>query len=119
MTTGLTPKGYITPNGDDPVLNGDNVISTLAGQVDTRLGVAAAGTVTIASPVANTAYTAVVTFPAGRFTVAPFINLTAATSGPTQVALSYTIGGSTVSFTIYMQATTTANRVVSWHAIQV
>jgi len=67
-----TAKGFPYPVGTDRVMDGDDAIKALAEKVDTAVGVAAAGSFTSSVPTAlNTPVSTAVTFPAGRFTVAP------------------------------------------------
>jgi hypothetical protein len=94
-----TPKGYPYPVGTDRVADGDNAIQALATMVDTAAGVLASGLVGIP---ALGAQTVAVTFPVGRFTVAPLValtsNATASTSNPVSLgAVSVTTAGFTVS----------------------
>lgn len=76
MTTGLTPKGYPYPNGDDRVSNGDNVIKALAEKIDATVPSGAAGVANMPAAAAGVVSTLVVNFPAGRFTTAPSVVMT-------------------------------------------
>jgi hypothetical protein len=67
-----TAKGYPYPVGTDRVMDGDNAIQSLAEAADTKAGVVAAGTFSVVATSVLSASTAV-TFPAGRFTVAPVV----------------------------------------------
>ena len=85
-----TAKGYPYPLGTDRVMDGDDSIHSLASAVDTRVGVAAAGTVTTAVPSAlNTQVSVAVTFPVGLFTATPAVTVSAGGGAPQQVACSW------------------------------
>lgn len=75
-----TTKGYPYPVGTDRVMDGDDSIKNLATEVDTHLGRVASGSVMVSLPTAGVAGSIAVTFPVGRFTVAPQI-ATALASG--------------------------------------
>lgn len=113
-----TPKGFPYPVGTDRVMDGDDAIRALATAVDTSVGVLAAGTVSITTP-ASGAGTAAVTFPVGRFTVAPFVALTLVSTGATvgngnQTATGIGTGGFTANYNRGAAATFTLH----WIAIQ-
>ena len=116
-----TPHGYPYPVGTDRLMDGDNAIQALAEAVDSKLGVAAAGSV--AYPAGGAGITSVtVTFPAGRFTVAPVVVVTsthpgviAATPTPTATAATiYGQGKDAAGNDINMPS----NRAAWWHALQ-
>jgi hypothetical protein len=70
-----TAKGYPYPLGTDRVMDGDDAIKNLATAVDSKLPAktyVTDGTVSIS---ANVAANATITFPAGRFTVAPRVTV--------------------------------------------
>lgn len=69
-----TTHGYPYPVGTDRVMDGDDAIQALAEAVDTKLGVSAAGTFTIASN-GSAQWTTAVTFPTGRFSEAPAVSV--------------------------------------------
>jgi len=69
---GTTASGYPYPLGTEPVAQGDDAIHALADKIEANLRATAAGVVTITT-VANTYTTVAVTFPVGRFTVAPTV----------------------------------------------
>ena len=121
MSTATTPKGYIKPNGDDPITNGDNVIATLADQVDANLGRSATGSVVIPITVIGTAGSVVVTFPAGRFTAGPIVTVTYASTNPHGGAVGASAAATATSVTIYgtKVSGSVANITATWHAIQV
>lgn len=100
MSTDTTPNGFPYPNGDDRVSNGDNMIKALAEAVDARLPARAAARLVAPTPVpANGTVNGTWTFPVGRFTVAPIVQMTlegssqlrVALSPPTAAAIGYTI----------------------------
>lgn len=66
-----TPKGYPYPLGTDRLMDGDDVIHSLASAVDSKLGVMASGAVTITVVTGGTPVTVAVTFPVGLFTAVP------------------------------------------------
>ena len=66
----VTAKGYPYPVGTDRVSDGDNAIQALATAADTIAGAGASGVVSVVLSSQTNAATAV-TFPVGRFTVAP------------------------------------------------
>lgn len=118
MTTGTTPKGYPYPNGDDPIANGDNMITALATAVDTHLGRAAAGLVS--APTFGPQSMAV-TFPVGRFTSGPRVValpvVTASASNPTFVGIS--TGITTSGCTITSDRAAGGGYSILWLAVQV
>lgn len=86
-----TTHGYPYPLGTDRLTDGDDVIHSLATAVDTQLGVAASGLVTTPVPGAlNTAVSVTVTFPVGRFNVAPNVLVSANINNPHTAAVSAT-----------------------------
>ena len=121
MSTGTTPKGYVTVSGDDPVINGDNVITTLAGQIDANLGRAAVGSTTVVITTIGTAGSTVVTFPAGRFTAGPMVTVSYASTNPHGGAVGASAAATATSVTIYATklSGSVANMTVIWQAIQV
>lgn len=68
-----TPKGYPYPLGTDRLTDGDDAIHSLATAVDTKLGAAASGAVNVPVAIGQASASVVVTFPAGRFSVAPVV----------------------------------------------
>lgn len=113
-----TPKGYTYPVGTDRVMDGDNSIRTLAEQVDTNLGRAAGGLVTITPSGAGAATPVAVTFPAGRFTVAPYMvsNMSAGSNTDRQTGVT---GVTTTGATITLTSATAAAVPVYWLALQI
>lgn len=71
-----TPKGYHYPAGTERVMDGDDVIAALATDVDTMAGLSACGEATLPIVSAGTPAPVTVTFPVGRFTVAPQVQAT-------------------------------------------
>jgi hypothetical protein len=64
--------GLTVPEDADPVAQGAAAMRTIAS----KLGATATGTATLSLPTANTSNSVAVTFPAGRFTAPPVVNLT-------------------------------------------
>jgi hypothetical protein len=113
-----TAKGYPYPVGTDRVMDGDNVIRSLAEAVDTKLGCAAGGLVTITPSSAGAATAVAVTFPAGRFTVAPWMvsNMSAGSNTDRQTGVT---GVTTTGATITLTSATAAGVPIYWIALQV
>lgn len=117
--TANTAKGYPYPQGTDRVMDGDNAIQALAEAVDTKLGVMAGGTVSVTIVTGNTSVGAAVTFPVGRFTVAPLM-----LASPTGTQLANNAGASataitTTGATVYGGRTTAGGLTVAWLAFQI
>lgn len=117
-----TAKGWPYPIGTDRVADGDNAIKAVADRLELRLGSGiAAGSVSIPCPTVGTAGTVTVTFPAGYFTVAPYV-LTNAVSGvgaqqlQSAIASFVTVTGFTAAA---CRTNGTANVVSHWLALQV
>lgn len=85
-----TPLGYPYPLGTDRVMDGDDAIHALATAVDSKLGLAASGLVSVDVTALGTPGTKTVTFPAGRFTVAPSVVANPSTPNPQQWNASVT-----------------------------
>lgn len=117
---GNTAGGLPYPDPDDPWFEGADAIRALAEAIDTRTPFAqAAGVVTFPTAGVGATETVVVTLPAGRFTVAPAVQITAQSSVPRVRAVSVS-GISTTRFTAYYSNTGTAAAAISasWSAIQ-
>jgi hypothetical protein len=114
-----TPKGYPYPLGTDRVMDGDNVIQSLATAVDTKLGLAASGSFSVNITAAATSTPTAVTFPAGLFTAVPNVMAAVQAANPTlwfsPVVTSITTAGCTVSVA---RQTGTGTSNVSWLAQQ-
>lgn len=114
-----TPLGYPYPVGTDRVMDGDNVIQSLAEAVEAKLGVYRCGSVTIPTP--DTAVgTVSVTFPAGLFTAVPAVGASCNSNTPMSWAANCyqpTASGMQVKA---QKASTAASTsiVVSWWAAQ-
>jgi hypothetical protein len=118
-----TPKGYTYPIGTDRVMDGDDAIKTLAEQIDTYIGKWAAGQVQVPVSAGTALGSTAVTFPVGRFTVAPWvtgtyngtniswgiINISAITTSGCTVGVSHRDGTNSGTSTSFG---------VSWHAVQ-
>lgn len=78
-----TAHGYPYPLGTDRVMDGDDVIHSLADKVDTNLGYGMfSGQVSLTINALNTPVSVAVTFPVGRFTVAPNVAVGLNTGAP-------------------------------------
>jgi hypothetical protein len=102
-------------------MDGASAIQALATAVDTKLGVAAAGQALTPVPTAlNQSVSVAVTFPVGRFTVAPICLATGygggTALGPTQVANPTTTG---VTVYGYRVSGGLGAITINWFAIQV
>ena len=95
-----TAHGYPYPVGTDRVADGDNAIQALAEKVEANLvGGVWSAAVTVNLTATATGANQVVTFPAGRFTVAPVVAL--AVTGPsTQMGVSIAASPSTTNVTV-------------------
>jgi len=102
-------------------MDGDDAIHNLATAVDTMVGVCAAGTATTGVPSAlNTPVSAAVTFPAGRFTVAPQVMVTISGSSVNAFAPLGASGVNTSGFQLWYSKSSggLAAITVLWMAIQ-
>lgn len=110
--------GLTVPDDSDPVAQGAAAMRTIAS----KLGATAAGSVVLslaASPGAPN--TAAVTFPVGRFTVAPIVVLIRNNGwNPAAVSFAFYAGGITTSgFTLTGQSSVaTGNSTILWIAVQ-
>lgn len=111
-----TSNGYPYPAGTDPVAGTATAIQNLATAVDTQLRKTAAGTVTINATAVGT-FTASVTFPAGRFTAAPFVTTDANTAGPkNNISSANAVSAAGFTMTLDKVGGSTGNVVCSWIA---
>jgi len=78
-------------------MDGDDAIGALATAVDTKAGLLASGTVTITLTSAQTQNAVLVTFPAGRFTVAPAV----AANSDNSAFFCCPVGVSATNFNLY------------------
>lgn len=99
--------------------NGQIEVITLTGGRTSRFLPFAtySGSVVLEPQTANSVTSVTVQFPAGFFTAAPHINLTANTAAPQTVSLGVS-GVSASAFNINMHRTSVANTRVYWEAIQ-
>jgi hypothetical protein len=113
-----TPKGYPYPLGTDRVMDGDDSIHSLATAVDSRLGVACAGTGVINVTTGGTAAVLAVTFPAGLFTAVPvvFMNITNLQASTSNAAAAQTITPTGFNATGVRPGAGAVN--FCWHATQ-
>jgi hypothetical protein len=95
-------------------MDGDDSIHSLATAVDTMLGVAAAGQVTIPIVAANTAASASVTLPAGRFTGTLAGNATPFGSQPDNFRCSVGVLNANSMVIWGLRTSGTATFAVSW-----
>ena len=115
-----TPKGYPYPLGTDRVMDGDDSIHNLASAVDTKLGVACGGQVSIPISALNTPSVVAVTFPVGLFTASPFVLATGGGGNPHQFAVSWTATTTTgVNIVGARTAGSVGALVVYWAAHQI
>ena len=117
-----TPRGYPYPLGSDRVMDGDDSIHDLATAIDTRLGAMAAGAGVLPAPGAlNVPTSLAITFPAGRFTVAPIVVATFQGTGPQLFTPISYAGTSASGCTLYAARTSGALTTIpiAWLAIQV
>ena len=112
-----TALGYPYPVGTDRVMDGDDAIHSLATAVEQKAGVFAAGTVTINVTQINTVTQQAVTFPAGRFTAAPFVVISVVGNGINKFpsVVSPTAAGFTATIN---SIAGTGNVTMHWIAIQ-
>jgi len=116
-----TAKGFPYPLGTDRLADGDDAIKALAEKVDTAIGVCAAGTATTGVPSAlNTPVSAAVTFPAGRFTVAPQVMVTISGSSVNAFAPLGASGVNTSGFQLWYSKSSGGLAAINvlWMAIQ-
>jgi hypothetical protein len=115
---GTTPLGYTYPEDTDPVAAGAQNIKALALSVDSRLGVHAAGSLSV--PINNSATgSAVVTLPAGRFTAAPVLAVASLNSSYLVAPSSKTATSFTMFARHYAAAVGTTSIPADWHATQI
>jgi hypothetical protein len=116
-----TAKGYPYPLGTDRVMDGDDSIKALAEAVDVHLGRAASGVATTpVSSALNAPVTVAVTFPVGRFSAPPQVNVTAVGANPawsTGIAATATTGGVTLTAAKVYGGNAAAS--LAWVAVQV
>lgn len=126
----------VTVNATGPCMVGDDVLLQMQGRdltivanptAQTRLAaqvaaapVIAIGTVSIVPTAANTPAYVDVTFPAGRFSAAPAVQVTASTGAPGTIVTGVgVINVTSTGCRIYLTRTNTASTGVYWTAIQV
>jgi hypothetical protein len=115
-----TPLGYPYPVGTDRVMDGDDAIASLALSVDSRVGVWAAGAVTVTVPTGGTFATLAVTFPAGRFSAAPFCFANVRVNNPTTVQGGVAAAAPTATgFTVTAVRNTSGTVDLFWSAVQI
>lgn len=116
-----TPKGYPYPLGTDRLMDGDDVIHSLATAVDTMAGVFAAGSLTSSVPTAlNTPVSTAVTFPVGRFSATPQVMCSLSGSAVNAFAPLGVTGATTTGCVIWYSKSSGGLAAVNiqWMAIQ-
>jgi len=85
-----TAHGYPYPVGTDRVMDGDDAIRALAEKIDANVAAGFyAATINVTIPTAaDTNGSAVLTFPAGRFTTPPLVLAVATSTTPTVIQAS-------------------------------
>lgn len=114
-----TGQGYPYPAGTDRLVDGDNVIAALAQAVNDKLGACAAGTASVPITAVETATSVAVTFPVGRFTAPPHVNVCANTGSPGGIYNPCSAGATTGGVTLWgARNTGTTAFNVNWIAVQ-
>lgn len=114
-----TPKGYPYPLGTDRVMDGDNAIHDLATAIDTKLGVAAAGVVSVTIGTINTSVSAAITFPVGLFTAPPVLTAGPNGNNPMTIVACAGPNPTTTGGTVFGARTASTGSVnVAWLAVQ-
>lgn len=91
---GIAPNGIPYPEDTDLLAQGAQAIKAVV----LKTGAVAAGTASLALPTANTQNTVAVTFPAGRFTAPPVVNVTRSTGiGSGSLPIFYWASGATTT----------------------
>lgn len=97
-----TPKGYPYPLGTDRVMDGDDVIHSLASKVDVAAGTAATGRISFTISAVNTPVAVAITYPAGRFVNTPSVLATPLGVSPQWISVGMgTAGGTNTGVTLY------------------
>jgi hypothetical protein len=114
-----TTHGYPYPVGTDRVADGDDAIKALAEAIDPRLGFGlAAGSVALPITAASTPVSVSVTFPVGRFSVAPYVVASNISNGVLQLAPPSCTGTTTSGTTVQGARTSGSSPYsVSWIAL--
>jgi hypothetical protein len=120
--------GFPYPVGTDRVTDGDNAIEALARGVETQLSGGGAtvsspyrmhaNQATITNPASNTGVTLAVTFPVGRFTIAPVVLVTGVGSGYTAASQSVVTTAGFNAKLFNPTGTTPTGSLVAWIAVQ-
>jgi hypothetical protein len=113
---GTTANGYPYPDDTASLAGGAQAIKALAQAADTRARITAAGRVTISVTTATTLFSKAITFPAGRFTVAPVVVATVEHSWWVASISAVTATGCTIYIRNVTTGKETASRVVDWTA---
>ena len=119
MSPASTARGYPYPLGTDPVMQGDDAMHSLADALDVKAGSSAAGSLTITIGSAMTPVTVSVTFPTGRFKVAPVVVTTPSSTLPqtAQVSAANSPAVTATGFTAVGARTSGAQNIVTyWQA---
>lgn len=114
-----TPLGYPYPLGTDRLMDGDDAIHNLASAVEGKLGVQASGTAVVTVATINTPASVAVTFPVGRFTVAPVVTACAVSNNPGTILAGVGTGPTTTGCTVFgYRSASTGTVNVAWNAVQ-
>lgn len=123
--TSHTTLGYAYPDGTDPVSSTPDTVAELAGLVDSALGLQCADRAIFAFTAPPNVQTVAVAFPAGLFTVAADIIVTAniQSTDPSQNFSAVTLDGAPTltgcTLKCQRNAGAAGNVTVHWHAIQI
>ena len=113
-----TNLGYPYPVGTDPTSQGDDAIKALAEASDTKAGISAGGKGTVVVSSINNPFTLSVTFPAGRFAVAPSVVVGGNASNPERFSSSVNNVTASGFTAVVTRNTGTANTDFYWNALQ-
>lgn len=113
-----TAKGYHYPVGTDRLADGDNVLQSLATDVDTWLGKAVTGLATVTVATANVPVSVAVTFPAGFFSGTPAVVTTPQATNPKTIFVSAQNMAAT-GFLMWGTRNSSGNVTGAYYAVQV
>ncbi len=118
---GTSTKGYPYILGTDTADTIDDTSLALANKLEAVVPFAmSSGTVNV-TLTASTSGTATVTFPAGRFSVAPLVQLTKNSSNAAAsltIPMVTAVSASSMTVALYATATQTVTVAVHWWAVQ-
>lgn len=113
-----TALGFRYPTASDPVANGAQAVQNLAQDIDDTVGRIATGTATVTLSSSNTGVTAVIDFPAGRFTSAPKVTLGSNAQGFVWNKVSATATQLTLRVSTTNGGTSSTTVSCDWIAVQ-